>query len=90
MTETFGSTCHGAGRALARGTAKKAFQDIDIISHLRSLGVSVRVPDLVKFDGKKGEGKNEKSDYQIINERLLDEAPSAYKDVDEVVNICKA
>jgi len=41
MTETFGSTCHGAGRAMSRKRAVKAAQGRDILSELRKKGILV-------------------------------------------------
>ena len=43
MDETFGSTCHGAGRALSRSAAKRRLQGVDMIRALRDRGVRVRV-----------------------------------------------
>jgi len=36
MSETFGSTCHGAGRILSRGAAKRSIRGADIIRELGS------------------------------------------------------
>ncbi len=67
MTETFGSTCHGAGRALARNATRKTLKAEDVLESLKAQGISVCVasPDSIQ-----------------------EEAPSAYKDVNEVVDIC--
>jgi len=40
--ETFGSTCHGAGRVMSRQAAKKAARGHDLISELAAQGVLVR------------------------------------------------
>lgn len=40
--ETFGSSCHGAGRALSRHAAKKAARGRDIIGDLAKQGIVVR------------------------------------------------
>ena len=40
MEETFGSTCHGAGRVLSRARAKKAARGRDLVEELRRLGVA--------------------------------------------------
>jgi len=40
MVETFGSTCHGAGRVLSRAKAKKAARGRNLVEELRALGVS--------------------------------------------------
>ncbi len=42
MSETFGSTCHGAGRVLSRGAAKRALRGADIIRDLESRGITVK------------------------------------------------
>ncbi len=42
MAETFGSTCHGAGRILSRGAAKRAIRGADIIRELGSRGILVK------------------------------------------------
>ena len=41
MQETFGSSCHGAGRVMSRRQAKKRSREIDIFSEIRKLGVFV-------------------------------------------------
>ncbi len=42
MAETFGSTCHGAGRILSRGAAKRSIRGADIIRELGSRGILVK------------------------------------------------
>jgi len=42
MRETFGSTCHGAGRVMSRAQAKKAGRGLDLIAELARRGVLVR------------------------------------------------
>lgn len=42
MAETFGSTCHGAGRRLSRGEAKRRVRGQDLRVELARLGVEVR------------------------------------------------
>ena len=46
MSETFGSTCHGAGRVLSRGAAKRAIRGADIIQELASRGILVKAGSL--------------------------------------------
>jgi len=68
MEQTFGSTCHGAGRAMGRKTALKSFNSENIIKNLwekHRIYVKARSP-------------------RVASE----EAPGAYKDVSEVVNVC--
>lgn len=45
MSETFGSTCHGAGRRLSRHAALREQKGVDIVGELRSKGILVRVAD---------------------------------------------
>jgi len=66
MAETFGSTCHGAGRIMSRTAAIKATKGRRVDKELEEQGIYVRA-----------RGR----------ETLGEEAPEAYKDVDEVVNV---
>ena len=66
MQETFGSTCHGAGRVLSRHAAIRATEGRDLVGELKKRGVTV------KSRGKK---------------TLAEEAPEAYKDIDQVVDV---
>lgn len=43
MQETFGTTCHGAGRALSRAKSRRNLDYLDVLSHLADLGISIRV-----------------------------------------------
>jgi tRNA-splicing ligase RtcB len=40
--ETFGSTCHGAGRRMSRRKAKKSARSRDLRSEFETLGIQVR------------------------------------------------
>ena len=42
MAETFGSTCHGAGRRQSRGAAKRSLKGVDIAAELAAKGIVVR------------------------------------------------
>jgi tRNA-splicing ligase RtcB len=42
MEETFGSTCHGAGRVLSRGAAKRSLKGRDVVQELESRGITVK------------------------------------------------
>jgi tRNA-splicing ligase RtcB len=42
MKESFGSTCHGAGRVLSRGAAKRSIRGVDVIRELESRGIIVK------------------------------------------------
>jgi tRNA-splicing ligase RtcB len=66
MAETFGSTCHGAGRLMSRSRAMRQFNAGQVIETLRQRGVYIRA---ASKDG------------------IVEEAPGAYKDVDDVVRV---
>ncbi|MDY0293751.1 MAG: RtcB family protein [Candidatus Methanomethylophilaceae archaeon] len=66
MEETFGSTCHGAGRKMSRKAATESLRAGDIRAGMSDLDIYLR-------NGSE--------------EGLLEEAPQAYKDVDEVISV---
>ncbi len=66
MEETFGSTCHGAGRVKSRTAAAKSINLDMLLKDLESKGIMV-----------KASGRN----------TIVEEAPQAYKDVNEVVDV---
>lgn len=66
MKETFGSTCHGAGRLLSREAAIRRFDKNRVIQQLREKGIYVKA---------------------ATKEGIIEEAPGAYKNVDDVVRI---
>lgn len=43
MEETFGTTCHGAGRALSRAKSRRDISYQEVLADLESKGVSIRV-----------------------------------------------
>ncbi|EDO48160.1 predicted protein [Nematostella vectensis] len=43
MTETFGTTCHGAGRALSRAKSRRNLDYQDVLENLAQKGISIRV-----------------------------------------------
>lgn len=45
MKETFGSTCHGAGRVMGRKAATRALKGVDVAAELRKKGIIVRAQD---------------------------------------------
>jgi tRNA-splicing ligase RtcB len=66
MEQTFGSTCHGAGRTMSRSQAKKQIRGDKLRDDLQHGGIEVRAGSMPG---------------------LAEEAPQAYKDVDEVVRV---
>jgi len=66
MEETFGSTCHGAGRLKSRTAATRSIDAQSLLRELESQGI------IVKASGRG---------------TIVEEAPAAYKDVNEVVEV---
>jgi len=66
MEETFGSTCHGAGRLRSRHEAKRLVDFHALMKELEAKGIVVMAS---------GHGT------------VVEEAPSAYKDVNDVVSV---
>ncbi len=64
MAQSWGSSCHGAGRTMSRAKAKHEVRGDALLRELESRGIRVRAGSLPG---------------------LAEEAPSAYKDVDAVV-----
>ncbi|HSV07584.1 MAG TPA: RtcB family protein, partial [Candidatus Binatus sp.] len=46
MEQTFGTTCHGAGRVMSRAQAKKVGRGLDLVRDLAGRGVTVRAQSL--------------------------------------------
>ena len=66
MRESFGSSCHGAGRVMSRKRAKQEIDGNELRARLEKQGI------IAEAASTKG---------------LVEEAPEAYKDVDEVVGV---
>ena len=66
MVETFGSTCHGAGRVMSREAAKKRISLMKLKKELAEKNIHYRASSI---------------------RELLEEAPEAYKDINEVVEV---
>jgi tRNA-splicing ligase RtcB len=49
MAETFGSTCHGAGRVQSRSAAKRSLRGIDIANELRARGIIVKADSMASL-----------------------------------------
>lgn len=67
MEETFGSTCHGAGRMLSRKASVRQHKNVDLVRELGERGIVIKA---------------------ASRETVLEEAPVAYKDVEDVVTAC--
>jgi tRNA-splicing ligase RtcB len=66
MKEVFGSTCHGAGRAMSRHAALRIRSGQELKKELEKQGIIIKAGSI---------------------RDLAEEAPFAYKDVDNVVNV---
>jgi len=66
MSQSFGSTCHGAGRTMSRSQAKRTIRGDELRQELEAEGIHVRAGSLPG---------------------LAEEAPAAYKDVDQVIEV---
>ena len=64
MEEAFGSSCHGAGRVMSRGQAKREFTVDGIKGDMERKGIYLRA---------------------ATKHVILEEAPDAYKNIDDVV-----
>ncbi|MCJ7828304.1 MAG: RtcB family protein [Dehalococcoidia bacterium] len=49
MAETFGSTCHGAGRMQSRGAARRSLRGIDVANELRAKGITVKAANMASL-----------------------------------------
>ncbi len=66
MAQSFGSTCHGAGRLMSRSQAKREIRGDTLRKELEAGGITIRAGSLPG---------------------LAEEAPRAYKDVDQVIEV---
>lgn len=66
MFESFGSSCHGAGRRMSRHQAKRQMQGEKLLENLETEGIHILTDSVTD---------------------LSEEAPYAYKDVSEVVDV---
>lgn len=66
MQQTFGSTCHGAGRTMSRTAAKKQVRGETLKQELNRRGIRIRAGSMAG---------------------LAEEAPMAYKQVEEVIEV---
>jgi tRNA-splicing ligase RtcB (3'-phosphate/5'-hydroxy nucleic acid ligase) len=66
MLQTFGSTCHGAGRRMSRKAAKKQVHGRELRDKLKEKGIFIQAGSM---------------------SGLAEEAPMAYKDIDDVIEI---
>ena len=66
MNRAFASSCHGAGRQMSRGEARRTIDGPALLSELQEKGITI---------------------HANTPNVLSEEAPNAYKDVDEVIRL---
>ncbi|MDI6821061.1 MAG: RtcB family protein [Patescibacteria group bacterium] len=66
LKQSFGSTCHGAGRVMSRTKAKKIVRGAKLKEEMEEKGIYIKAGSMAG---------------------LAEEAPIAYKDIDEVVSV---
>ncbi len=49
MGETFGSTCHGAGRVMSRSAAKRSISGADVAKELAAKGIAIKVASIASL-----------------------------------------
>jgi tRNA-splicing ligase RtcB len=49
MAETFGSTCHGAGRVQSRSAAKRSLRGVDVANELKAKGITVKTDSMASL-----------------------------------------
>ncbi|MBA7666388.1 RNA-splicing ligase RtcB [subsurface metagenome] len=62
MKESFGSTCHGAGRVQSRSAAKRSRRGIDVAKALAAKGITVKAGNLGSLAEEASEA------YKDVNE----------------------
>ncbi len=83
MEETFGSTCHGAGRTMSRSAALRGLNANAVMRSLTDKGISVKV------GSKHLIAEEAPESYLFVTVRYTFKFDDGrYKDVSEVVNTC--
>jgi tRNA-splicing ligase RtcB len=49
MEESFGSTCHGAGRVLSRRAAKRSLKGRDVLRELEERGITIKTGSIAEL-----------------------------------------
>ena len=95
MQETFGSTCHGAGRALSRSSSRRELGYEEVLANLARKGISIRVASPKLVTEEVPHSFTTSSSYiNKVNVFLFFifscrvQAPESYKDVNQVVDTC--
>jgi len=69
MKETFGSTCHGAGRVQSRGAAKRSLRGADVARALADRGITVKAGSLASLAEEASEAYKDVSEVVDITHK---------------------
>ncbi len=69
MKETFGSTCHGAGRLQSRSAAKKGVRGIDVIQALAAKGITVKTASISELPEEASAAYKDVNEVVEVTER---------------------
>ena len=69
LAETFGSTCHGAGRLQSRGAAKRSRRGSDIAHNLEARGITIKTGDVAALAEEASEAYKDISEVIEVADR---------------------
>jgi tRNA-splicing ligase RtcB len=69
LAETFGSTCHGAGRMMSRGAAKRSLRGVDVARSLAAKGITVKAGSMASLAEEASQAYKDVSEVVEITHR---------------------
>ncbi len=69
MKETFGSTCHGAGRVQSRSAAKRSLRGSDVVQALAARGITVKAGSMASLAEEASEAYKDVSDVVEVTQK---------------------
>jgi len=69
IKETFGSTCHGAGRVQSRAAAKRSLRGVDVAQALADRGITVKAGSLASLAEEASEAYKDVSEVVDITHK---------------------
>jgi len=69
MQESFGSTCHGAGRVQSRSAAKRSLRGADIAQALAARGITVKAGSMASLAEEASEAYKDVSDVVDVTHK---------------------
>jgi len=69
MKESFGSTCHGAGRVQSRAAAKRSLRGVDVAKALAARGITVRTGSIASLAEEASEAYKDVSEVVDITHK---------------------